>query len=266
MVRGSADAFRNLMGGGVEAAREATDASSSAIQGAVENTVATAYALSDQLMNRGYWAAGLYSRSTGGPTMSSNPYRGEGRYPPDARPGGGPPGSESGADPWGSRALWGFWTEPWMQLMRMWTDSLYMLSSSANPMNPMNPLASAMGVGGNPGVSIEVQSARPVRVTLDLAPRSDFETLSVGPLVLASDPSSDTLDEVSVSARPGQYSVHVQVSDQHAPGLYIGSVESAPRRVLGELRVEIIGAAKKPAAKKKAARKKAARAPAKKKA
>ncbi len=254
VVRGSADALRSLVDGGVDAARDVTEASSATMQGAVEDTVATAYALSEQLMNRGYSAAGLYSRSTGDPTMSDASFRDAGPY---ARPGSGRPGSDRGSGPWGSGGPMGMWMEPWLQMMRMWTDSLYMLSSSANPMNPMNPLSSAMGMGGNPGVSVEVQSLRPTRVTLDLAPGADFEQLSVGPLTALSDPSADMLEGVSISARPGQYSVHIEVSDLQAPGVYVGTVEGSRHRVLGELRVEVIGSAKKPR-KKAAAKRKSA--------
>ena len=245
VVRSSGDLLRSTVDGGVEAVRESAQASSAAVQGAVENTVATAYALSDQMMTRGYSAASLYSRSDGDPTMSDSGFRGpggEGRFGPFGRQYGAGPGADRGSDPFGARGPMSFWMEPWLQMMRFWTDSLYMMSSTANP---MNPISSVMGMGGNPGMSVEVQSVRPARVTLDLAPGADFEQLSVAPLVLEGAPEADTLDGVTVSARPGQYGVRVEVEDTQAPGMYVGAVEGPGRRPLGEVRVEIIGAAKK---------------------
>jgi hypothetical protein len=230
------DRFRDPMDDGMQPTGESPRAYPGTVQGAVEKTVAAAYALSDQLMQRGYSAASHYSRPFGDPTMSDHRHRGPpSSYPP---PPGGRAGPEGGSGPWDPRGPMGLWMEPWLQMMRLWTDSLYALSSSGGPMASRG---AAGGGRGNPAMSVQVQSARPARVTMDLAPGSDFEELTVNPLRLSGGPDAETLDGVSLSSRPGQYTIDVKVSDEQAPGAYVGTVENRWRRPLGELRIEIEG-------------------------
>lgn len=220
------------------------------LQGAVEKTVAAAYALSDQLMHRGYSAASHYSRPFGGPNMSDPHHRGprDGWSSPFSPPPGGRPGSEGGSGPWDARGPMGVWMEPWLQMMRLWTDSLYAMSGSTNPMATWG---SGAGRSTSPGTSVQVQSIRPTRVTMDLAPGADLEELVVGPLHLSGDAEATTLHGVTLSSRPGQYTVELDVSDDQAPGVYVATVENRWRRPLGELRVEITGEASKAAGKKR---------------
>lgn len=146
--------------------------------------------------------------------------------------------------PWpGAFAPWTPWTlmmEPWLQCLRLWSDGLAMWGGRGGS---ANPLSSLMGMGGHPGVSVEVTSARATGVTLDLAPGADFQTLRVGRLRKTTDSDTDALEGVEIIARPGLYTVRLEVPDTQAPGLYVAPVENQWGQALGDLRVEIKGAA-----------------------
>lgn len=153
-----------------------------------------------------------------------------GPYPP------GPGGPSSPWDPWNV----GMWMEPWMQMFRMWTDGL----------SAMTPAAMAPWVPGVPhgprdttaeiGVSVQVQSRRPARVTLKMDGSADARYVSVGPLAKQGQPS-ETLTGVRLISRPDHCLVQVSVPDVQAPGVYVGTVEDRQRRAVGELSVSITG-------------------------
>jgi hypothetical protein len=208
-------------GGVVEAGLDAA-------RNTVEGTVAAAYAVIDQYMSRGYAAASNHQRRNGADPMSNPDDRHDSRSRP--YPGAG--------DPLGIWGAWNMWMEPWMQAMRFWTDSM---NAPGGPGARMNPYASMMSMGGTPGMSVQVKSSRETTVTLDLAPGSDFQHLHVDHLYHSKDHDQAPLEGVRVDARPGHYTVRLEVSDEQAPGVYVGSVYGAMHQTLGELCVEIVG-------------------------
>ena len=218
------DPRSSVFGAGLEVARVSAEAARSS----VESTVAAAYAVIDQYMNRGYAAASNHQRFNGGAPMTG----------PDTSNNGWSRSNPGMTDPWGVWSAWNMWMEPWMQAMRFWTDGMNM---ATRPANPMNPLSSMMAMGGNPGMSLHVQSSRATTVTLDLAPGSDFQQLHVDKLYHTTDQKPAPLDGVVIDARPGLYAVRLEVSDAQPPGVYVGAVRGPQNQPVGDLCVEIVG-------------------------
>ncbi len=236
----------------MDAARQTAYSSTAAVQGVVEDTVATAYTVIDRYMNRGYAAAGHQYRANGGYPMSDTQPRSPGAAPPSSFGGPGGPGA---APPSSTGSLWGWpgvpgawgamnpWMGPWLQMMRMWTDTMTAVAGPAAQgwAAQLNPWASAWGAGsGAAKVSVEVQSKKAVEVTVDLHPGAEMQRLRVGPLKApGGGADAPAIEGVELETRPGHVTARVRVDDEQPSGSYVGTVEDDQGQSRGEVHVRV---------------------------
>lgn len=209
------------------AARNPVAAVGTAVCGALENGVSTAYALIDEYMRRGQDAArGIFNNSNRRGYMS------------DERPGfpGGfnaPPSTNS--NPFNSANPLAMLTEPWMMAMRVWTQAISSLAPGGWPPAGMNPFL-AQQDAAPPKVSVKVSSSRPVEVTAHLHP-------GLGLLGLASEPlraetsKAAPIGPAEISREGGVIQISIKVRDKR-PGHYHGYIlKKADGSIAGELTV-----------------------------
>ena len=215
----------DVLSQGLDAARFVVDAATAPMRGAVERGVESAYMVIEEYMLRGRQAAARFQqRRAGSEDMS------------DERPYGA-----GSAGPWGPM---GPLVGTWMQMMRMWTDSMspFIPGGSAMATDWMNQFAPAMaGVWGAGRVrqSVVVSASCPTEVALDIDPGAEAMPLRVEPLAPMEAAGGPPLAGVGIECSAGRIQVRVTVPDDQPAGTYRGAVTDAGGNRRGELRVEL---------------------------
>lgn len=227
--------FQQMMGSGLDAARQAAYASNAAMQGAVEQTVATAYTVIDQYMNRGYDAASLRHRTNG-----DRPMNDQSKHDP------------RGAPPLGMGGPWGAGNplmESWIQMMRLWSTSMMGFAGPAGQ-DWMGQMA-GWGMAAPTQVSVQVASKRATLVTVELRPGADRQRLEVGPAKHIDDPATAVLEGVEIDGTPWQVTVRVKVADKQPAGRYVAPIRDDRGYECGHVHLDITDAPPKSPKKKK---------------
>lgn len=229
----------------------AVEAGNATVRGAVERGVDTAYMVIEEYMLRGRQAAGR------------NHERRNGRHEMNDERHGGSNSSNGGfgAGPWGAMNP----MTAWMQMMRMWTDSMSSLIPGANGfatdwMTQFMPGAAMWG--GSPArasIAVQVSSSYPVEVRADLDGGAEYSILSAEPLKMRSD--EDATLAVTLRSTPGLVRIGVTVPNGQPGGRYTGAVHDASGAKRGEITVDIESTATRarPAAKKQARKRSSAK-------
>jgi hypothetical protein len=226
--------FGAVVDEGRRTAERLAEISNTAVRGAMECGVQTAYTVIDEYMARGREAAGRYHN----------------------RPNGRGPMNDDRQNYGGWSTAWGPMSPflaPWTNAMRMWTDALTTFAPGAGPQQGWSTGAPDYGAHATPGgaapftgaatprVSVKVSSRSPAEVTLNVAPFADRMTLVAGPLQ-KTDGSLGALPltGVSITCEPGHVRVSVTVITDQPPGRYSGVILNAiGNDVVGTLTVEI---------------------------
>jgi hypothetical protein len=231
----------DVLSQGLDAARLVVDAATAPMRGAVERGVESAYMVIEEYMLRGRQAAGRFQQRRAGSEQMS-----------DDRSYGTPP-----AGPWGPMTpLVG----TWMQMMRMWTDSMSPFlpggsSMATDWMNQFAPgMAGAWGGGGRAKQSVVVTSACPTEVALEIDPGAEAMQLRVEPLAPVVAGGGPPLAGVGIDCSAGRVQVRVTVPNDQPAGVYRGAVTDAGGNRRGELRVELRAEERPARAKKKTGR------------
>lgn len=210
------------------APRNPVEAVGTAVCGALENGVSTAYALIDEYMRRGQDAARTIFND---PTRRGNMS--------DERPGGfnsAPPSST--ANPFNSANPLAAMTEQWMYAMRVWSQAFTSFAPGGWPPAVMNPFAPQQGTTP-PKVSVKISSSRPVEVTTNLYPGLDLLGLTSEPL-RAEASKAAPIPAAEISRESGVVQVSIRVADKQPAGRYHGYIrKKADGQVAGELTVVI---------------------------
>jgi len=213
------------------APRNPVEAVGTAVCGALENGVSTAYALIDEYMRRGQDAARTIFND---PTRRGNMS--------DERPGfpGGfnsaPPSST--ANPFNSANPLSALTEQWMLAMRVWSQALTSFAPGGWPPAGLNPFAPQHSAAP-PRVSVKISSSRPVEVTTNLYPGLDLLGLTSEPL-RAEASKAAPIDAAEISRESGVVQVSIKVAPKQPAGRYHGYIrKKADGQVAGELTVVI---------------------------
>lgn len=193
-------------------------AAGTAVFGALENGVRTAYAVIDEYMRRGQETA---------QTMFNDPYK-RGPMNDDRGNLGG------GYNPWNPMSMF---TEQWMMAMRMWSQAWSSFMPPGWQQSGMNPFAFAQAAA--PGVSIKVSSSSPVETALKLYPGLDLAGLVAEPL-RADEAASPAIEAPSIARDPGSIAVSLNIDAKQPKGRYRGNIrKETDKSVVGELIVTI---------------------------
>jgi hypothetical protein len=200
--------------------RDPITAAGTAVCGALENGVRTAYAVIDEYMRRGQETARnlFYNDPNRRGTMS------------DDR------GSFSGGyNPSNPMAMF---TEQWMAAMRAWTQAWSSFVPGAWQQNMMNPFAAAAAAQA---VSVKIASARPVEVIVNISPHlssvPDLHEL-VAETLRTEGPKTATIAPPEIVREPGKVRVSIKVADKQPAGHYRGVIrKKADGNVAGDLTV-----------------------------
>jgi len=236
---------------GLEAARRVVDGVVGAVdattRGAVERGVETAYAVVDEYMRRGRTAAS--QRRNGNSGNSGNPvnygnfgggsvghqHGGYSTGGGGAGNGGGP--FNSGGGPWGggnmsSNPMFA----PWIQMMRMWTDSMMAFMPTGAP----NPFAMWTGAAQpRPAIAVRTASVNPAEVTVTLDAGAEWLLLRVDALENPDEPGASSIAAPTITCEPGRVSVHVSVPASQTAGHYHGTIRDSGGVRRGELCVDV---------------------------
>lgn len=200
--------------------RDPFTAAGTAVCGALENGVRTAYAVIDDYMRRG--------QETARNLFNNDPNR-RGTMSDDR-------GSFSGGvNPANPMAMF---TEQWMAAMRAWTQAWTSFAPGAWQQNMMNPFAAPTAANA---VSVRIVSARPVEVIANLSPHSSFgldlHELIAEPL-RAEGSKAAPIDPPAIVREPGRVRVSIKVADKQPAGHYRGVIrKKADGNVAGDLTV-----------------------------
>ncbi|MDB4888494.1 MAG: hypothetical protein JWL61_349 [Gemmatimonadetes bacterium] len=235
----------------VKTALRAVESADATVRGAVERGVDTAYMVIEEYMLRGRQAAGR------------NHQRRNGRHEMNDERHGGSNSSNGGfgAGPWGAMNP----MAAWMQMMRMWTESMSSLIPGANGlatdwMTQFMPGAAMWGgSSARASIAVHVSSPYPVEVKADLDGGAEYSMLTAEPLRMRSD--EDATLAVTLRSTPGLVRIAVTVPDGQAGGRYTGAMNDASGAKRGEITVDIESAAvrSRPAAKKRAGKRSSAK-------
>jgi hypothetical protein len=202
---------------GFETARLIVETADKTMAGAVERGVETAYMVIEEYLQRGREAAARQhaKRRTGRPDMNND------------RPNDGWPGQ------FGPMAMV---MTPWLQMMRMWSDSMsaFMPGASGMTADWMN----AFMPGMRTPLSIRVASKNPVTVTVDLVPGAEYRKLRVQALKHAKLPDS-RITAPSIQSSRGRLRVNLTVPDDQPAGRYRATIRDNAGARCGTLTVEI---------------------------
>ena len=207
--------------GVVEAAEKLAEVSDSAVKGAVECGVNTAYTVIDEYMRRGLEAATRqreHARQRG--TMNDDRYSCSNPY-----------------IAWGPMAPL---IAPWIQAMQAWVCAMSAFAPGAMYRGPWTSYAQTTS---SPNISVRVTSRHPTEVTTTLAPGADAMTLSAAELRIV-DPAPEPVGAppltASITCGPRPIQVSVSVPDTQPPGRYRGAiVNNADGTQVGTLLVQI---------------------------
>jgi hypothetical protein len=189
-----------------------------AVFGAVENGVRTAYAVIDEYMRRGQETAR---------NMFVDSYR-RGPMSDDRSNFGG------GYNPWNPMSTF---TEQWMMAMRMWSQAWSSFMPPGWAQAGMNPFAFTQAAA--PGVSMKVSSTLPVEAALKLYPGLDLAGLVAEPL-RADEAASPAIEAPLISREPGTVGVTLKIGASQPKGCYRGNIrKNTDKSVVGELIVTI---------------------------
>jgi hypothetical protein len=218
---GPASAFGAAIDEGMATAFRIAEDAGATMQGAVERGVETAYTVIEDYMRRGQQAAGRYrDRTQGERTMNGDNYsNGYG---------------SSGYGPMGAMMA------PWMQAMRMWTETMstFMPGGAAMGTEWMNAFAPPMSGAHQGGVAVRVASATPAEVAIDLDPRAYAVPLKAAPLVHATTPgTAPALVAVELHYVDNRCRVSIVVPNDQPPGVYSGAILDNAGLQRGTLRV-----------------------------
>lgn len=204
--------------------RDPFTAAGTAVCGALENGVRTAYAVIDDYMRRG--------QETARNIFTNDPNRRDTMS--DDR------GSFSGGvNPSNPMAMF---TEQWMAAMRAWTQAWSSFAPGAwqqtLQQNMMNPFAAPAAANA---VSVKIVSARPVEVIANISPSLshglDLHELVAEPL-RAEGPKAASIDAPAIVREPGKVRVSIKVADKQPAGQYRGVIrKKADGNVAGDLTV-----------------------------
>lgn len=207
---------------GLRTAFRTVQANDATIRGAVERGVDTAYTVIEEYMLRGRQAAGRHhdrhngSRDMGEDKNYRRPaWQGGGDYPP--------------------------LLEPWMQMMRIWTDSMsaFMPGAAGFP-NPFAPRGAAGGPSTARGtVSVQVTSLQPAEVVVDIEPGCERHPLSADPLLHVDRAMGARISEFAVECRDGHVRVRLAAPDNQPAGTYEADLRDTDGTRRGVVRVEI---------------------------
>jgi hypothetical protein len=215
----------------VKTAMRAVEAADATVRGAVERGVDTAYMVIEEYMLRGRQAAGRNHGSRNG-RNDMNDERQNGGFASGYQVGG------YGGGPW---SPFNPMIAPWMQLMRMWTESMAALMPPGMPMDWTNQFMPGGFGWGAPcaraAVSVHVSSARPVEVKADIDAGAEYSKLTVQPLTLSE--SKSTPLHVDLECTPGHVRVRLTISATQPSGQYFGTVHDAAGVKRGQITVDI---------------------------
>jgi hypothetical protein len=207
------------VGEGLRAAERLAAVSSSAVQGAVECGVNTAYTVIDEYMRRGQEAASRereHANQRG--HMNDDRYRYNNPYMA-----------------WGPMAPL---IAPWIQAMQAWACAMSAFVPGAMPRDPWNRYGQC---ASSPNISVRVTSRYPTEVTTTLMPGADSMTLAATDLRI--DPPGNAGApplRADITCERGPIQVIVSVPDDQPPGRYRGAiVNRADGMTVGSLVVEI---------------------------
>lgn len=211
----------HLVDDGLKTARLVVEAATEPVLGAAERGVQTAYTVIEEYLARGRDAARRLD------TAATNGASGE---PAPGAPWAGWAGAWGPMAPVMSQAA-----GPWMQVMRMWTDSMTQFVPGGA--QAVNQVMSAMMGGPRPATAhrVLVASRRPCTVTLVLDPGSDPQGLAAVPV----NPAGATCGTVAFAVVDGQGTLRVTVDDAAPGGTYRGDVHDAAGTRRGELTVTV---------------------------
>jgi hypothetical protein len=204
---------------GIRTAFRTVQANDATIRGAVERGVDTAYTVIEEYMLRGRQAAGRHhERKNGSSDMGDdrnyrrNGWTSGGDYPP--------------------------LLEPWMQMMRMWTDSMaaFMPGPAGFP-NPFAPRGSSSGAKAT--VSVQVASRQPAEVVVDIDPGYERATLTAEPLLHVERALGARIVDFTVECRDGHVRVHLSAADNQPGGTYEADLRGTDGVRRGTVRVDI---------------------------
>ena len=200
------------------APRDPFAAASTAVYGALENGVRTAYAVIDEYMRRGQNTARA---------MFNDSYR-RGPMNDDRGNFGG------GYNPWNPMEMF---TEQWMTAMRMWGQAWSSFVPGMGQQPGMNPFASSGAAVSN--VSVKVSSTSPVEVSLNLYPGLDLAGLVSEPL-RAEDSKATSIEPASIVREPGAVRVNITIAPGQPAGRYRGLIRrETDKSIAGELAVTL---------------------------
>jgi hypothetical protein len=198
------------------------EGASTTMQGAVERGVETAYTVIEDYLRRGQHAAGRYrDRTQGERTMNGDNY--SNGYGPNAY---GPMGAMMA---------------PWVQAMRMWTETMSAFipggaAMGAQWMNAFTPPMS--GTQMQAGVTVRITSTTPAEVSIDLDPRAYCVPLKAAPLVHATTPATaPALIAVDLQYVDNRCRVSIAVPNDQPVGTYSGAILDNAGLQRGMLRV-----------------------------
>ncbi len=228
----------------VKTAMRAVEAADATVRGAVERGVDTAYMVIEEYMLRGRQAAGRNHERRNGRHEMNDERQGGNSYPNSGFAGG----------PW---AAMNPMMAPWMQMMRLWTESMSSFMPGANGMatdlmSEFMPGA-AMWAGASAArasVSVHVSSPYPVDVKADFDAGAEYSILTAEPLRSM---DGDAKLSVSLTCTPGLVRIAVTVPTGQVRGRYAGAVHDASGVKRGEITIDVESPAAKsgPAATKR---------------
>ncbi|MEO8333499.1 MAG: hypothetical protein ABI664_00905 [bacterium] len=217
----------------VKSAMRAVEAADATVRGAVERGVDTAYMVIEEYMLRGRQAAGRNHERRNGRSEMNDERQGGNSYSNGAYGGG----------PWGATNPM---MAPWMQMMRLWTESMSSLMPGPNPMATATDFMTQFMPGGamwggasaaRASVSVQVSSPYPVEVKADIDAGAEYSMLTAEPLTLTGD--ADVTLAVTLKCSPGLVRIGVTVPSGQAAGRYTGAVTDANGLRKGEISVDV---------------------------
>jgi len=201
---------------GMATAFRMAESAGATMQGAVERGVDTAYTVIEDYMRRGQQAAGRYrDRTQGERTMNGDNY-------------------SNGYGPMGAMM------EPWMQAMRMWTQTMsaFVPGGAAMGSEWMNAFTSPLYGAQHGGVAVRITSATPAEVAVDVDPRAYCVPLKAAPLVHTTTPgTAPALVGVDLQYVDNRCRVSITVPHDQPAGTYSGAVLDNAGLQRGTLRV-----------------------------
>ncbi len=226
-ARDAADGFTvgTVVDEGLRTAFRAVQANDATIRGAVERGVDTAYTVIEEYMLRGRQAAGRHHERTHGSDDMSD----DRNYRRTGWPAGGdlPP-----------------LLEPWMQMMRLWTESMSsFIPGGAGFPNPFAPRGAPSGsAAARVTVAVQVSSKQPAEVAVDIDAGYERAPLSTDAMLHVDRTMGARIADFAVECRDGHVRVRLAVPDTQSPGCYEATLRDTEGARRGAVRVDIEGA------------------------